>query len=455
MPRKTVNVPSPGNAELGRTGLKQTGGYVREDFLPEFTGSRKYKILTEMVDNEPLISGTYFAIRQLIKQVKWCVEPASDSAEDKANAEFVESCLHDMSQSWEDTLDEILSFIVMGFSVHEIVYKIRDGSNNPDSSRRSKYRDGKFGWRKLPIRAQETIDQWGFATDGGVTGCVQRTEDAAAYPVFLPIEKMLLFRTVNYKNNPEGKSIFRASYVPYYYKKRIQSHEAIGIERELNGIPVASIPAKFMHTNASAAERQVFSDYKNLVRNIRSDDQVGMVLPSDTFQNNTSANRMFDVKLLSTQGRRAIDTEVVIGRYNREILITVMADFMLLGHEGVGSYALSSDKTTLFATAVAGFMTQIATVFNKHAIPRLLALNNMKPKELPVLKHGDIEHENVKEFASAMKDLKAAGFQVTDPKLHTEILRRMGFDDTDESGESQMEIVEEPAPVGGSGGGPE
>ena len=449
-PRKTVNVPTAVNSEIAYTGLKQTGGYVREEFLPEFIGQRKYKILTEMVDNEPLISGTYFAIRQLIKQVKWCVRPASDSAEDIDNAKFVDSCLHDMSQSWEDVLDEILSFIVMGFSVHEIVYKMRGGSDNIDPAFRSNYSDGRIGWRKLPIRAQETIQEWDFAEHGGIKGCWQRTENQYGWPIYIPIDKMLLFRTTNYKNNPEGRSIFRASYVPYYYKKRIQNHEAIGIERELNGLPVASLPAKFMHPNASAGERQVLADYKNLVKNVRSDDQAGIVLPSDTYQNNTSANKMFDFKLLSTQGRRAIDTEIVIGRYNREILITVMADFMLLGHEGVGSYALSSDKTTLFATAVAGFMTQIKTVFNKHAIPRLMAINNLRPKQLPRIEHGDIEHENVKEFAGAIKDLKAGGFQITDHKLQQEILRRMGFDEVDDGGASQMEVVkdEEPPKVG-------
>lgn len=449
MPRKAKNVPRL-SSELGSTGLKETGGYIREDFLPEFTGQRKYKILREMLDNEPLISGVDYAIRQLIKQVKWTVKPASDSAEDVALAEFVESCLHDMEYSWNETLDEILSMIGMGFSVHEEIYKVRVGPQEQSGKYHSQYTDGKIGWRKLPLRAQETILEWKFDDRGELLGCIQRTEKNMSDSVFIPSDRMLLFRTTCYKNNPEGKSIYRSSWVPYYYKKRIQNIEAIGIERELQGVPHAEIPAKFMRTDASAAERSMYNDYKNLVKNVRTDEQVGIVTPSD--RDPKTGEKMFEFKLLSTQGRRAIDTELVLSRYNKEILIPVMADFLLLGHESVGSYALSSDKTHLFATAVAGFMSQVRNVFNKKAIPRLLAINNMYPKGLPTLEHGDLETENIKEFAGALKDLKAAGFQITDEDIQRQALERLGFEDVEEG---QMEVVkEEPKPVaGGSASG--
>ena len=428
MPRETKNVPRLSH-ELGSTGLKEQGGYIREDFLLEFVGSRKYKILREMLDNEPLIAGVDYAIRQLIKQVKWSVKPASESAEDVALAEFVESCLHDMEVSWPETLDEILSMIGMGFSVHEILYKVRVGPQETTGKYRSRYRDGKVGWRKLPIRAQETIEQWEFDNRGDLLGCVQRTEKNFGDAVTIPYERMLLFRTTSYKNNPEGKSIYRASYVPYYYKKRIQNIEAIGVERELHGLPVVEIPAKLMMANASAAEKAAYADWKNLVKNVRQDNQAGAVVPSD--MDPKTGAKMYDFKLLSATGRRAIDVEMVLSRLNKEILLPVQADFMLLGHESVGSYALSSDKTHLFATAVAGFMGQVLNVFNNTAIPRLLSVNNIYPKELPKLHHGDLETENAKELADAVAALSKAGLNITGPKMQNQILERMGFEGMD------------------------
>lgn len=446
MPRKAINVPIPPSNELGFTGLKETGGYIREEFLKEFIGRRKYRVINEMLDNEPLIAGAHFIIRQLIKQADWKIKPASDSAEDIANAEFVESCLHDMNQSWGDVLDEILSFPAYGFSVHEIVYKVRGGPMEPSAQYRSKFTDGKIGWRKLPIRSQDSIDEWVFDEHDGLLGCIQRVENRSMTPVFLPIERILLFRTTNYKNNPEGKSIFRASYTPYYYKKRIQSLEAIGIERELNGVPVVRMPSKFMMTNASAQERAVYTSYKEMVRNIRADDQTGVVIPSDTYNGNQSSVPMYDIKLMNAQGRRGIDTAEVLGRYSREILITVMADFILLGHESIGSYALSSDKTALFSTAVAGFMKQVESVFNKHAIPRLLEVNNIRPKGLPCLKHGDIEHESIKDIADSLKAFSDAGVDINDPLILNEILTRAGIKSIDTKRKDQVSI-ERPKPV--------
>jgi hypothetical protein len=63
--------------------------------------------------------------------------------------------------------------------------------------------------------------------------------------VFIPIEKMLLFRTTVQRNNPEGRSMLRTAYRPWRNKKRIEEIEGVGIERDLAGLPMARIPGKF------------------------------------------------------------------------------------------------------------------------------------------------------------------------------------------------------------------
>ena len=68
-----------------------------------------------------------FAIKMLIRQVKWHIEPGGDSAKDREAAEFVESCMDDVQSTWTDTISEVLSFLAYGWSFHEIVYKRRMG----------------------------------------------------------------------------------------------------------------------------------------------------------------------------------------------------------------------------------------------------------------------------------------------------------------------------------------
>ena len=48
-----------------------------------------------------------------------------------------------------------------GWSFHEIVYKRRMG-NTKNPTTKSKYTDGLIGWKKLPIRAQETLYRWEY-----------------------------------------------------------------------------------------------------------------------------------------------------------------------------------------------------------------------------------------------------------------------------------------------------
>lgn len=140
-------------------------------------------------------------------------------------AVFVETCLHDMSMSWEDTLSTILSMLPYGWHTAEIVYKKRKGSTgNPQTD--SKFDDGKIGWRYLPPRSQDTRQRWDIdPDDGSIKGMWQFDPSSRKGLVYLPIEKLLLFRTENRKGSPEGRSILRSAYRPWFFKKRIEEIE--------------------------------------------------------------------------------------------------------------------------------------------------------------------------------------------------------------------------------------
>src|SRR5205823_5722858 len=85
------------------------------------------------------------------------------------------------------------------------------------------------------------------------------------------------------------------------------------------------------------------------------------------------------------------------------------ADFILLGHENVGSFALSSDKTDLFAVALGTYLDVIEDTFNRYAVPRLFELNNMNLENLPEVKHGDIEQPDLAELGAYIAALVQAG----------------------------------------------
>lgn len=391
--------------ESGMTGLKRSAGHIHEEFLPQLSGHRAGAVYREMRDNDPVIGAILYAIDRLVRQVSWRVQAVSKKNEDELAATFVESCMHDMSMSWEDLISETLSMLVFGWSYHEIVYKHRKGPDQKDAKNRSKYDDGLVGWRKIPIRAQETQVEWIFDEHGGIKG-MRQSPPPFYNLVDIPIEKALLFRTYSHKNNPEGRSILRTAYRPYFFKKRIEEIEAIGIERDLAGFPVMYVDPQIMRSDASAAQQTVFNDYKDLVSNIRRDQQEGVILPSIFDE---TGHQLYKLELLSSGGSRSFDTNSIIQRYDQRIAMSVLADFILLGQQSHGSFALSVDKTDLFATSLRTWLEIIRTVFNTFAIPRLFKLNGFDATRLPTLEYGDIETPPLGELGNYIQVLAGAG----------------------------------------------
>jgi hypothetical protein len=190
----------------------------------------------------------------------------------------------------------------------------------------------------------------------------------------IPLSKCLHFRPKLYKDNPEGRSILRNAYRPWYFKKKFEEIEAIGMERDLAGLPVFEVPPEVLDRNASAENRAIFAECQKIVRNIRRDNQEGAIIP---LAYNDQGQPKFKLSLLSSSGKRQIDIDPVIRRYNQQIMMTAIADFVLLGHGENGSWALSNDKTNLFELGLESWAEMIAAPFNVRAIPDLLRLNGM------------------------------------------------------------------------------
>lgn len=394
--------------EYGRIGQKRWDGHFSEEFLPELVGLRGIKAYREMESNDDTVGAILFAIKMLIRQVEWHIEPGGDSAKDKEAAEFVESCLYDMQNTWTDTISEILSFLPYGWSFHEIVYKRRNGKTR-DRSTSSKYTDGKIGWQKIPPRAQDTLYKWEYDDKDNLVAMIQ--QPPPTYELFrIPMRKAMLFRTESVKDNPEGRSILRNAYRSWYFKRRIQEIEAIGIERDLAGLPVLYAKEGLdIWDNEDAEAVQIHAALTTMVKNIRRNEYEGLVLPNG-----------YKAELLSTGGTRQFDTNAIINRYDTKIAQTVLADFIMLGHEKTGSFALSSDKTQLFASSIGAFLDVICETFNNQGIPALIDVNGScfdGITDYPALAHGDIDKRDITQLSTFIKDMVGVGVLIPDEEL--------------------------------------
>ena len=105
--------------------------------------------------------------------------------------------------------------------------------------------------------------------------------------------------------------------------------------------------------------------------------------------------------------------------------MTVLADFIQLGHSNkFGSFALSKSKTSLFNTALNGWMNMIRDVMNQHAVPKLFALNGMDLTDHPRLDHEEVNVPDIEAIGIYLRNLRASGMNLfPNPVLEEAALR--------------------------------
>jgi Homing endonuclease len=224
---------------------------------------------------------------------------------------------------------------------------------------------------------------------------------------------------------PTHNSCLRSAYVPYFFLKRIQEFEAIGIERDLAGMPVARVPYDMMTAGATPQQKSALEAIKKVVRNLRRNDQEGVVFPS-YFDPETKQN-LFDLTLLSAQGSaRSFDTDTTITRYEQRMAMVVLADFILLGHDGTGTQSLGETKEDLFTSALEAFTQTIADVFNTFAFPRLLQMNGEDPAMCPRLTAGKLATVSLEELGQLLTAMSGAGAAMFPDTQLEDYLRERG-----------------------------
>ncbi len=404
--------------QLGSTGLRRHGPYIYEEFLPELRWPRAGRIYQEMADNDPVIGAILYLAEMLIRGTTWDVSPAGDTPEDIEAATFLKSCMDDMEMSWANVISEILSMFTYGFSFHEIIYKVRRGPDERSPKYRSQYSDGRIGWRAMPIRAQTSMDEWIFNEDNELTAFVQVAEPDYKR-VIIPMSKGLLFRTRVSRDNPEGKSLLRNAYRPWFFKKHFEEIEGIGIERDLAGFPVLTAPENLDLWNDDDPQMVALrARAEDLVSSVRRDSEEGILLPHG-----------WELALLTSGSSRQIDIGSTIDRYDNRIAITMLSDIILLGSKS-GSFALADTKQSMLAASLQAQVANIADVFNSRAVPQLFRFNSFNITKLPRITPGQIQTPSLKEVALMMR---AMGLNIAgDHKLQSHFRHLLGMPELSE-----------------------
>lgn len=418
-----------GSPRDGHTQGFLTSLQVLEEWAADLRGDRAAKMYREIRDNEAAVGAAISAMILFSSRAKWRVKPADKTQAAKDVAVFVQQCMGDLGMpgqimvpSWRDVLVGCLSCIQYGYSISEVVYKRRVRGA-------SAYNDGRWGWSQIQNLGQQSLSGWLFDGRGNLDGVEQQPPNGLASGGYIQIRgalRLLLVRAPGAHNpsNPEGRSLLRSIVVPYLYKKGLQKIQAQGAQRNLVGLPVFNVPLEYLSPTAPPAQQALVSKIKQLGENLDADRIRFLLFPAEEKDNGTKTG--FKFSLQSGGQQRPMDLEPTISRYGREMLMGLLADWLMLG-SAAGSYALSDDKTGMWASALEGLLDVVAEAFNVQLLPNLLRINGIPPELWPTLGHGGIAKRDRAALAKAVADLMTAGALTKDGPTEDALREVMGL----------------------------
>ncbi len=421
-----------GLSPIGTSGLKESGGWIYEEFLPQLSGAKGVKLYAEMEKNSATIGAIRKLVRDLTRQVEWDVVPnedATDTVAAKRNAEFVNGCRDDMEHSWADLISEAMTMVEYGFAPCEITYKLRRGRGQP-AEFDSKYKDGKIGWRSIELRSQDTLDRWEFDRGTRKLAGMWQSDyygEGRRQNVFIPRERMVNFRTESTKNNPEGRPLFRNAVVSYLRLKHVETTEMIGIERDLTGLPIMEVPLAILKAGTTdAVALRIRNDLERQMGSLKRHDREYLIMPTELGPDGNPTGYKFRLQQSSGAGR--IDVSKSKNDYKTDIFQSCLAQFLQLGQGAQGgSRALSSDQTDLFSLAMYSILEAIREAFQRECIDRLCMLNGIDSDCIPQLSFGDIETPNLGQIGTYLTALNTSGVLVPDEELGKHLYKIAGL----------------------------
>ena len=206
--------------------------------------------------------------------------------------------------------------------------------------------------------------------------------------------------------------MLRGAYRTYMFKKLAEEIMMTGIERDMAGVPVIRAPGEII-TGVDANSTSMMQTLTKIVRNLKRNQDEGIVLPSNNYPADAGGGLMYNVELIGPQSQRQFDIVGIIQMFSKWLAMTQAADWLMLGQDQIGSYALSQTKNDLFALTISTILDSICQVFNSYAVPRLAQLNpDINPETLPQLTHGDVATAAVNDVGMFLNNVARGGVEI-------------------------------------------
>ena len=417
-------------SEMSSLGMRVFQGVPQEELKRELNWPASINTYREM-SYHSAVNAPLTLFENIISKATFIYKPPENATEEeKEQSRLINQMMHDMEQPWSEFIRDVLSSNIFGFSVHEKVFRKRYKANG------SLYDDGVIGWKKLPIRVQESISKFIFSDDGNEVIGVQQNLSAIndIYNRFskrsnlinMPRSKFLLFRTGKHRGDPFGKSPLRDAYLAWRFLSALEEMEATGVAKDLNGLPVLYLPAQYLAADAPPEVQAIRLYYENVMRNLQMNEQSAVILPQVI--DPESKQPMFKLDLLSVDGKKNFDISKIKEYYKTLIFVSLFADILIQGTTTTGSFALGTIKNSLSGAYAERLIANIAEVLQNDLIKMTYQLNGWDESRMGTFDYDGLEPADLETFSKAVQRMGATGYLPKNLDVINAVLTNLGID---------------------------
>lgn len=432
----------PASRERGQPLILTSKRLIEDSKKDELSIHKRLCTFDTMYYDDAVSSGYNATQTRVHKSLASLRYVGTGSIKSEAAANFINYNLHNMSYgSWWQATGDMITATKYGWSDLNIV------------SERKNYGPykGMVTLRKLSPRDQKSVYGWlwnenrtewlGFVqcpsvkqrkpvnlrdrfNDGLTLLSVPTERDGTKWPV-LRREQLIHSAYNTTLNNPQGDSPFMHCFDAWYEKKLIEAFEIAGVSKDLQGIPILRIPSELAEkANQPDLYPEAVKEYEALQRNVidlSKGQEAFLVLNSDRDE---TGNYHVEFDLLGVQGgTKNYSTADIINRKDKAIYNSFDAAYMILGQDGVGSNALSSNQITHHGHRVERDIMMYVDFITTQLVPRLLAVNGeyLDWKDMPKPEWDDWERLTYDEAGKFIQ--RTASVNKLTPEIYKHLLK--------------------------------
>lgn len=484
-PKPTLQREGDDNVSpVGAAGTINYKGLLQSDeYNRDLSGRAALDVWTRMWRSDPVIREALWHIfAPILNAEKVIEEPGPDPSQEELEATaFVRACFFEwLDQSFDEFITQALSYLPMGHSVFEALYKVvekelrveerlegADELAGGDEEEKASTDDEKAATaeakpkkdeedgppdplsevpvpqlperqtrvlpkrqyvtlRKLSQRLPRTITHWNVDDAGELVSIIQqvpvRTADGGQEyrEVTIPAEHLLVFVNEKWGDEWTGVSILRALYKPWVIKEMIEKVAAIAYERHGVGIPVGYVPRDRENDD------EVLSQVEEMLKNLRAGEFSYLLFPGPKAQGHTIG---YHFEIVSPEGGIP-DFTKMLEHLRGEIKGGLLVRFSELGHGASGARATANVQSEVWYAALHALARYIASAMDV-LIRRLVDINFTGIERYPRMAFHGLEDRNLLEFAQAVALLTNANLLAPDAPTRAWVRRQADAPDED------------------------